>query len=70
MMKKTSGFWGIVFIIITLLLVLSMCNGGGSHYGAGRCTICGKPATHTFQGSGYCDQHYTNAVNWAFDHVK
>lgn len=75
-MKKKSSIWGMMFIIIIFLLILSMfigSIGGGNNknrYGSGRCTICGKSATQTFQGSGYCDKHYKDAVSWAFDHVK
>ena len=55
-----------LFLAIALCLVLSACDGGSS---TSKCTICKKTATHTFQGSGYCNSHYEDAVNWAFDHV-
>lgn len=32
-----------------------------------KCTICGKPSTHTFQESPYCDKHYEDAVKWVFE---
>ena len=35
-----------------------------------RCDICRKPATHSFQGYGYCDEHYQDAIKWAFEHTK
>lgn len=31
----------------------------------GTCYICGKTAHNKFQGSGYCDEHYEDAVLWA-----
>ena len=43
-------------------------NAGGSSVG-GKCTICGKKATRSFQGSSYCSKHYNGAVDWAIDNV-
>lgn len=34
-----------------------------------KCTICGQKATNTFQGSGYCSKHYSDAVKWAINNV-
>lgn len=59
-MKKIIALCGILIVLFSL----SACGGGG-----GGCTICGKAATHTFQGSSYCSQHYNNAVSWAIDNV-
>lgn len=36
----------------------------------GKCCICKKTASHTFQGSNYCDSCYNDAVKWAIDHPK
>ena len=33
----------------------------------GKCTICGKPATERYQGSGYCTEHYKDAIIWSMD---
>lgn len=35
----------------------------------GKCCICGKKATETFQGSNYCTSDYNKAVKWAIDNV-
>ena len=40
-------------------------NGGTASY-----EVNGKPATHTFQGSGYCDTHYKDAITWSLEHSK
>lgn len=34
---------------------------------SGDCTICKKTATEVFQGYNYCDEHYIDAVTWAFE---
>lgn len=62
-MKKFLAF----SLAIVLCLALSACGGSKS---TSKCTICRKTATHTFQGSGYCDAHYKDAIIWAMDHVK
>ena len=62
-MKKMIVF----FLAVVLCFGLSACGGSKS---TNRCTICGKTATHAFQGSGYCDTHYKDAVSWAMDHTK
>ena len=77
--KKANGsgsaLFAVIFIAIVLIIVISLFNGSGSgsgRYGkgSGKCNICGKTATHTFQGYGYCDTHYENAVNYAINHSK
>lgn len=57
-----------IVILIVSVLVVQLFGGGIASKGGG-CTICGKKATHTFQGSGYCDRHYNDAVKWAIDNV-
>ncbi len=63
----------VVLILVAIAFVvfaLKSCMGGiFSSEDTSKCTICGKAATHTFQGSGYCTKHYNNAVKWAFDNV-
>lgn len=60
-----------IAIFIGLFLLMSStvrgCSGGGSGSG---CTVCGKSASKTFQGSRYCTTHYNNAVKWAIDNPK
>ena len=60
-----------LFFAVVMLLSLCACGGGsgGGRSSSSRCTICGKAATHTFHGSGYCDRHYNDAVTWAIDNV-
>lgn len=62
-MKKIIAF----SLAIVLCFALSACGGSKS---TSKCTICKKTATHTFQGSGYCDAHYKDAVSWATGHTK
>lgn len=57
-----------IFVVVLALLLVGLSSGGSSSKGSG-CTICGKKATHSFQGSGYCDRHYNDAVKWAIDNV-
>ena len=58
--------------IVSLLLVLTMFCSAVMFNACGNseCTICGKEATCTFQGSKYCSAHYTKAVAWAMTHKK
>lgn len=58
----------IVIGAIIIFIGINSDTGSNSHGGSG-CTICGKTATHTFQGSKYCKKHYNNAVDWAIDDV-
>lgn len=62
----------IIIMAIMMAVIVLTCVGCGSSGSGGtsKCTICGKSASHTFQGSGYCDKHYNDAVNWAMDHTK
>lgn len=64
-LKKTL----IVSIIIVILVLIFACSDSSSSSSNSKCTICGKNATHTFQGYGYCNKHYQNAVKWAIDNV-
>ena len=62
-------------LIVGLLIVcFKSCSfgrnsGGGGNTSIADCVICGKDATHKFQGSSYCGKHYDDAVKWAIDHV-
>ncbi len=81
---KNGAFMKIILVVLMLAMGVGMyacinggcdsCSCGSSSYSGGgstsKCTICRKPATHVFQGSGYCDQHYQDAVNWAIDQPK
>ena len=70
-MKKDTLF-GFIFMFFILMVILSMCSNGTERYGkgSGKCNICGKSATHTFQGYGYCNKHYDGAVKWAIDNPR
>lgn len=58
----------LIILLLALTMCLSLAACGGGHRNG--CTICGKTASHTFQGSKYCSTHYINAVKWAFEHVS
>lgn len=62
----------LVIIAIAVAILIGINAFGNSSNGGNTdtCTICGKRATHTFQGSGYCDNHYEDAINWALTHPK
>lgn len=70
--KATEGMLKTIVVIIAAALLLSIaigsCSSGGG--GTSTCTICGQKATHVFQGSGYCDTHYKDAIAWAMTHSK
>lgn len=59
----------IVAAYILLFIIVGTLSGSGGGKNSSGCTICGKSASHTFQGSRYCDTHYNNAVKWAIDNV-
>lgn len=63
-----------VAVFVLFFALLGSCGGGGGGSRSGgstsKCTICGKAATHTFQGSGYCTKHYKDAIVWAMDNVN
>lgn len=68
--KKIFKFSGIavlssIILCIILIFISSLNSSPGN-----RCDICREPATHTFQGYGYCDEHYQDAIKWAFEHTK
>lgn len=67
MMKK---FLTIVVVLLAIVFLFSMCSDGSSSSNKSKCAICGKTATHTFQGSGYCNTHYNKAVKWAINNVS
>ena len=68
MNNKGGKVFGIIIIIIIAVLVLTMCGGSSGHapgYGnTKKCTICGKPATHSTSNYGYCDKHWKDAINY------
>ncbi len=53
-----------IVALFTILLV-----GCSSSSGTSKCTICRKTATHTYQGSGYCTEHYKDAIAWSIKNV-
>ena len=64
-MKKIISLL-LAFTMLCSMAMFTSCGGSDSKDG---CTICGKRATHKFQGSEYCTTHYNKAVKWAIDHV-
>ena len=76
MEEKKARKIGIIFVVAVMLFfaLFDGCDGGsgGSRSGGStnKCTICGKAATHTFQGYGYCTKHYKDAIVWAMDNVN
>lgn len=56
-------------IILTLIMCIFLCACDDS-YDTSKCTICKKTATNTFQGSGYCTEHYKDAIVWAMNNVS
>lgn len=64
---KATSIITIICALITIIFILTFLPKSSS---GSRCDICRKPATHTFQGYGYCDEHYQNAIIWAFEHTK
>lgn len=63
------GLIGVVVITAVFVVLLISCSIDRPR-DINECTICGKTATHTFQGSGYCNKHYDNAIKWAIDNPK
>lgn len=68
--KKIFKVTRIITIICALITIISMLTFLPKSSSGSRCDICRKPATHTFQGYGYCDEHYQDAIKWAFEHTK
>jgi len=54
----------VLIAIFALIILIPLC-GSNSSSGTSKCTICGKKADTTFQGSGYCTKHYKDAVIWS-----
>lgn len=78
---KNGAFMKIIIVVLIIAMgvgIYACVNGGcdscsssgSSGSSSNKCTICRKPATHTFQGSGYCDEHYQDAITWAMNHPK
>lgn len=70
---KPKTFFIIFAVALVIFIAAKSCSSDGSSSSGGssnRCTICNSSATNTFQGSGYCDKHYKDAINWALDNVS
>ncbi len=53
----------IIVIIAVIIAWLFSCSGHAPGYGdTGKCTICGKTATHHSSNYGYCDEHWKDAT--------
>lgn len=59
-----------VFLLLVLVVIYAVQISENSTGSTNKCTICGKAATYTFQGSGYCTKHYKDAIVWAMDNVN
>lgn len=76
MKEETSIFKIICSSIVGAILVgiiiyaFRSCSEIGGRAGSGKCTICNKSASHTFQGYDYCREHYNDAVSWAIDNAN
>ncbi len=53
-------------IASNIVLLLAGCSSSSR---TSKCTICGKSASHTYQGSGYCNEHYKDAIVWSIKNV-
>ena len=62
MMKK------ILTVLLSIAMIFALV-GCSSSSGTSKCTICRKTATHTYQGSGYCTEHYKDAIAWSIKNV-
>lgn len=67
---KIIGCVGGALLLAVIIYAFSSCGEAGGKAGSGKCTICNKSASHTFQGSDYCDRHYKDAIEWAVDNVN
>ncbi len=61
--------WYLKFVLIAMLVVGIMCMSACSRHAPGygntsKCTICGKPATHSTENYGYCDEHWKDATGF------
>ncbi len=56
----------LALVLVMAFFMLSACSGGHAPgYGnTSKCTICGKPATHSTGNYGYCDKHWQDAINY------
>lgn len=50
----------VLVVIVGIVIIAQPSADSGSR----KCTICGKKADTTFQGSGYCTKHYKDAIIW------
>ena len=64
-----GGLIGVIVITALIVVLLFSCSIERPR-DINECTICGEKATHTFQGSGYCNKHYDDAIKWAIDNPK
>lgn len=68
--KKIFKVTRIITIICALITIISILAFLPKSSSGNRCDICGKAATHTFQGYGYCEEHYQKAILWAFENTN
>ncbi|MBE7036011.1 MAG: hypothetical protein E7403_01805 [Ruminococcaceae bacterium] len=72
--KWLKKFYTAMLILLIVCVAVSLGTSLGTSLikkgDESKCTICDKPASHSFQGSGYCGEHYNDAVRWAIDNVS
>ena len=72
MNQKKGGTGGVIALIVVIIIFIAIglasCGDSSGHapgYGnTSKCTICGKPATHSTGNYGYCDKHWQDAINY------
>ncbi len=66
MNKKIRNVVLLILVVVLTAFTLTACYGGHAPgYGNTRkCTICGKPATHSTENYGFCDTHWQKAMNY------
>ncbi|MBQ6892815.1 MAG: hypothetical protein IJN48_01295 [Clostridia bacterium] len=69
-LKKFYTTLIIVFVVGTVVSVGFALIIAEKEPDASKCIICGESASHSFQESSYCGEHYRDAIIWAFDNVS
>mgnify|MGYP004524132563 FL=1 len=60
-----KGYFAIIIVILLVFLIVGSCGNSNHVPGYGntsKCTICGKPATHSTSKYGFCDEHWEDAT--------
>ncbi len=67
--KKYTKLGILAWIVSMIIFIIVIATGVFTIERNSKCTICKEPATKTFQSSPYCEEHYIDAVKWAFNNV-